>query len=125
MTARRLAQAIALNRVAVGAALMLAPDRAAAVLVGGRDARRPGARLLARGFGARDLALGAGTVLALREGDSGRRWLLAGALSDAVDCAAIVAAGRAVPSLGRYAFPVVAGGAALAGVALERALTVA
>ena len=47
---------------------------------------------LGRMLGARELALGAGTLVALRRGQDTREWALAGAFSDAVDAAVLAAA---------------------------------
>lgn len=124
MTARRAAQGLALSRVAVGVALVAAPERATAGWLG-RDARRPGAQVLARALGIRDLALGIGALAALRRGDDAWGWLAGAAAADAVDCAASIAAGDRLPALGRYGVPAIAGGSALAQVALGRVLRTA
>src|SRR4051794_7008900 len=47
------------GRIALGAALVARPEAATSMWVG-RDGDRPGGRVLARGLGARDVALGAG-----------------------------------------------------------------
>ncbi|MDP9072115.1 MAG: hypothetical protein M3N68_12720, partial [Actinomycetota bacterium] len=83
MDYRAMAVCYSTGRVVLGAAFMLAP----ATLKGwiGDDAHRPGTRVLARVFGARDAALGLGALLALREGAPARRWLQLAAGIDAVD----------------------------------------
>jgi hypothetical protein len=65
----------------------------------GKQARLPGAQLLARAVGARDLTLGLGGIQALthEDGSSARPWLAAAAVSDAVDFGATLAAGRGIP----------------------------
>ena len=64
----------------------------------GKQARLPGAQLLARGVGARDLALGLGGLQALaRDDGSVGPWLVGAAICDAVDFGATWAAGRGIP----------------------------
>lgn len=91
-----LARAQAMNRVALGVGLVVAPQPFSRnwIGVGTRD---PRTKILSRALGARDLALAAGGLVALREGD--RRWaarsFAAQAVADAVDFAAIAALDRA------------------------------
>lgn len=90
--AQRAALAVAAGRVAVGASLCAAPDLAA--LWAGEDARRPGGRLVVRALGARDAALGLGTLVSAGDASQLRRWLLASSASDAADFAATLAGPR-------------------------------
>lgn len=93
---RRLARALALGRLAIGATLVVAPRRAGRPLAGA-EAGNAGAQLLLRALGIRDAALGAGLWLALAgDGDAGT-WLALGALSDAVDGVAAIAGARRLP----------------------------
>jgi len=69
----------------------------------GADAARPTAKTLARGLGARDVALGLGTLLAQQQGSPVRGWLAASALADAGDVAATVIGWRSSPRFGRFA----------------------
>jgi hypothetical protein len=85
VNAQPVARALAAGRVAIGAALCAAPQLGAQWV--GADGRRPGARTLTRALGARDAALGLGTLLAADTAEL-RHWLLASSLSDAVDLAA-------------------------------------
>jgi hypothetical protein len=89
MDARALALAIAVARVVFGAALMSVPGRVASRWIG-PPGKQPGAQLLTVATGARDLALGAGTAVALRSGSPARTWVLAGACADVADLAATV-----------------------------------
>ena len=89
MDARALALPIAAARIAIGAALMVVPGRIATRWIG-PPGNEPGAQLLTVATGARDLAVGAGTALALRNGSGARSWVLAGAVADVVDLAATV-----------------------------------
>src|SRR3954447_13128489 len=66
MTARTLAFGLAAGRIGLGVAFILAPGKVGAAWTG-RDGRRAGAQVLGVGFGARDLALGLGTVAALSQ----------------------------------------------------------
>jgi hypothetical protein len=89
MDARTVALPIAAGRIVIGAALMLVPGRVATRWIGPPGAE-PGAQLLTVATGARDLAVGAGTALALRNGSAARTWVLAGAVADVADLAATV-----------------------------------
>jgi len=103
-------KAIAGLRIVIGAAAWLTP-RMAGKSFGLKPAENPQAPYLGRLFGARDVALGVGTLQAA--GESQRQWLQ---LGDAADAVAAIAAGRA-----GYLPPVTAGLAlvpAVAGVAL-------
>ena len=114
MEPRDLAIAQARGRIAVGLAFFVAPSLAGRLWVGG-DARRPGARVLGRAFGARDLALGLGVVIALDRGAPVRGWLEASALSDAADfTAGLLDAGALPPPLRPGVLALGASSAALA-----------
>ena len=76
----------------------------------GKQARVPGAQLLARAVGARDLVLGLGGLQALPRADgSARPWLAAGGICDAVDFGATWAAGRRIPRRARNGVLAIAG----------------
>jgi hypothetical protein len=121
VNARDLALAHARGRIAVGAAFVLAPGLAGRLWIG-NDARRRAVKVLARAFGARDLAIGLGVVIALDRGAPVRGWLEAGALSDTLDFTASLLAGDSIPrELRRFALALGGGSAAL-GAALSRAL---
>jgi hypothetical protein len=86
-------------RIAVGAAFVLLPGVAGRMWIGSDAARRP-VKVLARAFGARDLAIGLGVVIALDRGTPVRGWIEAGALSDAIDtCASVLAGGSIHPAI--------------------------
>jgi hypothetical protein len=115
MEPREMAIAQARGRIAVGAAFLLAPGLAGRTWVG-EDAARPSAKLLSRAFGARDLALGLGVVIAIDRGAPVRGWLEASALSDAADCVATTLGMATVPPLMRPCLMALgAGSAAVAG----------
>ena len=105
-------RAIAAGRVIVGVALCVAPDLAAPWA--GDDARSPGAHMIIRAMGARDAALGVGTLASIRDRSALRRWLLTSSACDAVDFATTLAGPR---SRGRTAVLGAAAGALVAGLA--------
>jgi hypothetical protein len=96
MTAETIAKQVAYGRVAIGAALVLAPKLVLRPWIGDVG-NATGARVLGAGFGARDVAVGAGAIHALRTGGQVRPWLLGSAFCDAVDLAATFVARRALP----------------------------
>jgi hypothetical protein len=114
MEPRDLAIAQARGRIAVGLAFLVAPSLAGRLWVGD-DARPAGARVLGRAFGARDLALGLGVVIALDRGAPVRGWLEASVLADAADfTAGLLGAGALPPRLRPGVLALGAGSAALA-----------
>lgn len=113
------ARGLALGRVALGLTALGTPGLTGRVLVGS-DGRRPSVRLYTRTLGVRDVAVGAGALASMRVGDPVSRWLLAGALCDAVDTLAIGQAGDAVPAPTRIGVMALAAGGAVAGAALSR-----
>ena len=96
MDARAVALVIAAGRIVIGAALLLVPGRVATRWIGPPGAER-GAQVLTVATGARDLADGAGTAIALRSGSSARTWVLAGGFADVADLAATVRFRDALP----------------------------
>ncbi len=110
-------------RTGLGVVAFLAPWLPARPWIGA-DAARPTAKTLDRGLGARDVALGLGTVLAQRSGAPVRGWLGACALADAGDVAATVIGWRSSPRFGRFAvIAAAAGGAATCSVLAWRSST--
>ena len=67
VSGQSLARGIAAGRLGFGVALLAAPERLTGPWLGRRDARRAGTVVAVRGLGARDLALGAGTLAASPE----------------------------------------------------------
>ena len=104
-----LARVQAAGRLALGGALLLAPRRVGAVWLG-RDGTRTAAAVMGPALGVRDVALGVGTLRALRTPAGARPWILAGLAADAVDCAATVAHRRALPAFGTLSVGLMAGG---------------
>jgi len=119
----KLARGLAVNRISFGAGLVLVPRLYARTWVGAGAAGEDATKVLARALGARDLALGAGGLAALREGnvDAARRWFAAQGASDAIDLVATVAA-RGLPLPARvFAVVMAAGSAAIAGAYVRTA----
>ena len=106
-------------RVGLGVVALVAPSVPARPWVGG-DATRPSVKTLARALGARDVALGLGTVLARRHGAPVRGWLEGSALADAGDAVATLFGWRSRPTLGRLAVLAAASGGAAACSVLAR-----
>lgn len=86
-----LAMSLARCRIAIGVAAVVTPGLATRVM-GGRRGSDVSGPLFARMLGARDVALGLGTVIALDRGAPVRGWLEGSALADTVDCVACVLA---------------------------------
>jgi hypothetical protein len=114
---RRGATAVAAGRVALGAVALAWPSVPARPWVGPAAADDITARVFGRALGARDLALGLGTLAALGRADGAGPWIAAGALSDALDVAASASCWRELPRFSRWLVVLSAGGAAVAGTA--------
>ena len=117
---RHAATAVAAGRVALGLAALAWPSVPARPWVG-PSADELTTQVLGRALGARDVALGLGTLAAARQAPSGSglasAWYAAGALSDALDLAITVAAWPRLPRFTRWLIAASAGGAAIAGAA--------
>src|SRR3954454_24749954 len=94
---RVLAGLMSLGRLGFGVAFIAQPNLMERAWIG-KQARVPGAQVLARAVGARDLAVGLGGVQAVARGDgSAGPWLRAAAICAGVDCGATLAPGRRIP----------------------------
>lgn len=99
--ARNIALSLAVGRVGLGLVAVVVPQAPLRIWLGSRgDDERT--RLLGRGLGARDLALGLGAILAMRHREAARGWIEGGALADAMDAGVTVAGFRALPPVGRW-----------------------
>ena len=114
-----LAIAFGAGRALFGVALLAAPAPIARSWVGADDTP---ASVLTRSLGGRDLVIGAGLALAATHGGDPRLWLAGGVLADTVDGIATLAAGDDIPRNGRIATTALAGGSALFGAWLARAI---
>jgi hypothetical protein len=98
---RILAVLISFGRFVFGIAFIAKPTLMEQAWIG-KQARVPGAQLLARAVGARDLVLGLGGIQAVaRDDGSARPWMAAAGICDAVDFGATWAAGRRIPRQAR------------------------
>jgi hypothetical protein len=98
---RTLAGLISFGRLLFGVAFIAQPTLMDRGWIG-KQARLPGAQVLARAVGARDLAVGLGGLQAVaRDDGSARPWLGAAAICDAVDFGATWVAGRGIPRQAR------------------------
>ncbi|GAC1437344.1 MAG: hypothetical protein NVSMB51_11000 [Solirubrobacteraceae bacterium] len=122
MTGRALAGArvIAAGRVALGAALLLAPSRTARGWVGAL-ADRPGVHALVRSLGARDMVIGLIALHTSAHPEIGPRWQRTCAAVDLVDAGATLAAARDLPARGVSGTVALAGASAVAELLLARA----
>jgi hypothetical protein len=121
MDLRKLASTHALGRIGFGAAMLLAPGTIGRAWVG-RDGARPGTRVITSGMGARDAALGLGLADALRSGRDPGPWLFVAALADAADLLSMFRARDTISTPAFVGVGALAGGSALFGLYLGRAV---
>ena len=120
--ARRYARWLAYGRIGLGVTALVAPRLPSSPWVGGADAERPSVKLMARGLGARDIALGLGPVLADRHGTALRGWMEAGGLADAGDLAGTLLAWPSLPRRSRLVMCGVIAGSMVLSRVLARAV---
>jgi hypothetical protein len=110
------ARAVAGLRVVLGVTALVSPEIAARPWVGW-SAGDPAGSVLGRAAGARDVALGAGALLAARDGAQAERlWVAAGAFCDVLDATTTFVHWRRLPGPGRLLVSGAAVGAAAVGV---------
>ena len=119
---RRGAWLIAAGRVALGAAVLAAPEQVTARWLGDANAELPVVGDLARSLGARDLALGFIALKTLDDSRIGPQVQALCALVDAADALATVIARDSLPRKGLFGTVAIAGAAAGAGVYFSRKL---
>ena len=112
---------LGMARAVIGGAMVLAPATSMRVWIGA-DRKTSGARFLTRAFGAREIAIGVGTVLAVDHDAPVRGWLEAGVLVDTFDAATTLLAYRRLPRVGRTLVAAGAATAAVMGARLARQL---
>jgi hypothetical protein len=118
---RRAAGALALGRVALGVAVLVAPETVTSRWLG-EHARHPAVRYLAHSLGVRDVALGALALGSLRDRRFAAETQVACATADAVDALATFSARAELPPAGALGTVAVAGAAAVAELWLARRL---
>lgn len=116
------AKTLAAMRTAFGVTHMIAPARSGGSWLGHHTVASPRIQLLLRMFGAREVALGAGVLLALRHDAPVRGWLEGGVVCDATDALAALIAFRHLPLATRLIVPASAATAAYVGIRLTREL---
>jgi hypothetical protein len=116
MEPRRGAWVLAASRLALGVAVLVAPEKVTGGWLGERHAERPVVRDLARSLGARDLALGLTALQTLDDPVAGPRVQAACAVVDSVDALATVATRADLPRRGVIGTVAIAGAAAAAGL---------
>jgi len=110
-------RALAATRIALGVSAVVSPRLAATPWVGW-SSTHPAGEVLGRAAGARDIALGAGALLAVSQGPRAERtWVGLAAFCDVVDAVTTVATWQRLPSPGRLLVSAAAAGAAVVGVA--------
>jgi hypothetical protein len=114
---RTLAGGLAASRLVFGALNLVRPASAQLTWIG-RAARKPGTQVMIRSQGARDLALGLGTLWALREGRDAHAWMVAQVITDGADGVATWIAREDLPRVpGRAALAAAVASTAVAAVA--------
>ena len=108
---KRMAQQVAGARIAFGLAFMTMPGWTGRVWIG-RDADRHAVKLLTQAIGARDLTMGLGALIAMRQGKPARGWFEAISLTDALDFTCAVLAKGVLPPAQRGMVMALAGGSA-------------
>jgi hypothetical protein len=116
---RRAVRLIAVGRAALGAAVLLAPERVVSRWLGAENARRGAVKALGRGLAVRDVGLAIATLQTLDDPVIGPRVQAACAAADGVDALATMIERRSLPRTGAIGTMAIAGGAAVAGFYLS------
>jgi hypothetical protein len=120
---KALATGLAISRTLFGATYLLRPQQARSNWIG-RAARKPGAQVMTRSQGIRDVALGAGALAAVARGDGAelRRWMMGHTVADLADLVVTWAARGDLPTRrSRLAMAVAAVSTIVGGVAAATA----
>lgn len=122
MSPRRAAWLIATGRVALGAAVLAAPERVMSHWLGEDNARHGGVKDLGRGLAARDIGLGLAVLQTIDDPVVGPRIQVAVALADAADAISTLLERDSLPAVGVLGTVAIAGGSAIAGLYLAHRL---
>ncbi len=120
MDPKALARGLAVGRIAIGTVMVAVPR--SAVLWLGSDAATPGATVMTRAAGVRDLLLGGMVLHTLDHPEVAPRWLASTGAIDLVDALSGAAVGRSLPAGRGPAGVVLAASAGVTGLALSRVL---
>lgn len=112
-----LARMLSLGRIVIGIGAFLAPHRFGRAWTG-EESDSVTSRMAVRGLGARDVALGMGTLIALEGDSSARGWLEAQALADGSDAFSTLSNFKEMPALRRWLMLGTAAGACYLGIKL-------
>ncbi|HEY2142592.1 MAG TPA: hypothetical protein VGG98_11100 [Solirubrobacteraceae bacterium] len=121
MSPRQGARLLAAGRVALGVAVLAAPEQVAGRWLG-KHAKRPVVQYIARSLGIRDVALGVLALGTLDDAEIGPRVQAACAAADSVDAVATIVARAELPKAGVIGTVAVAGAAAVAGFCFSHKL---
>ena len=121
MRDRDLLRRLSFMRLAIGISLLAAP-RLAVKLWTGESNDSSSLRLAARGLGAREVALAAGTLAAMENGGAARRWVEAAVIADTADALSVFGRLPGMSPINRLGQLVGAGGAALLGVKIASSI---
>jgi hypothetical protein len=117
MNPRDLLKQMAIGRILIGTTMVVRPPLAVGRWVG-RVGSKPGGEVLSRALGARDAALGAGTLAAMSGGNGALRpWIVGSLVADTTDLLSTHAARDDLPRGAALMIYVLAGGAIAAGLA--------
>jgi hypothetical protein len=119
---RRAVRLIAVGRAALGASVLLAPERVMSRWLGAENARLGAVKALGRGLAARDVGLAIATLQTLDDPVIGPRVQAACAAADGVDALATLIERRSLPRIGVIGTMAIAGGAAVAGLYLSHSI---
>jgi len=122
LTARRVAQLFAVGRIALGSAVLAAPESVTAHWLGEENARNGAVKDLGRGLAARDIALAVAVLQTLDDPVLGPRVQLGAAFADAADALSTILERDSLPPIGVFGTVAIAGGSALAGLYLAHRL---
>jgi len=119
---RRAAWLIGAGRIALGVAVLAAPERVMTRWLGRENARHGGVKDLGRGLAARDIGLGYAVLATLDDPVVGPRVQVAVAIADAADALSTILERDSLPPAGVFGTVAVAGGSAIAGLYLAHRL---
>lgn len=118
MNARQIMNvAYAAARIGIGVVATTYPEKIGRTWIG-ENAESPNTKVILRGLGARDIALGAGTIDSTMRGEGAAAWLATSALADLGDLAATLAGREALPKNGVLVTSFLAASGAITGAAL-------
>ena len=121
MKDRDLLRRLSFMRLAIGISLLVAPRLAVKVWTGERS-DSSALVLTARGLGAREVALAAGTLAAMENGGAARRWVEAAVIADTADALSTLGRLPGMTTIKRLGQFVGAGGAALLGIKIASSM---